>query len=56
VGSGIYVEDGPQYNEIGGGGVGEGNVITANAMGVVMAGSGVSYNTISGNLIGLDVS
>lgn len=61
-GNGITVKNGARYNIIGGNFTvgsaphGEGNILTANRdCGVVIEGSGTMSNTVSGNLIGLDV-
>ena len=61
-GNGITISDGASHNVIGGDFTvgsaphGEGNIITANRdCGVIIEGSGTMSNTVSGNLIGLDV-
>lgn len=59
--SGVIIGNGAQYNSIGGVLSGSGNVISGNgagldvftiARGVTITGTGTSYNTVEGNLIG----
>ena len=52
-GAGVHVQDCPR-NTIGGTGAGQGNVISANRVGVLIEGSGASDNRVQGNLIGSD--
>jgi titin len=53
-GDGVYIEDGPQSNTIGGALAGQGNLISGNAGdGVHFYGSGTSENTVQGNYIGV---
>jgi hypothetical protein len=55
--NGVYLEYGPQYNIIGGSAAGQGNLISANvANGIKLEGSGTMTNTLSGNIIGADVT
>jgi hypothetical protein len=55
-GTGIYVEDGPQSNTIGGAVAGQGNLISGNeGDGIQFYGSGSSDNAVQGNYIGLAV-
>jgi thiol-disulfide isomerase/thioredoxin len=56
--TGVVIEDGAWNNQIGTGAAnGGGNVISANGRGgVLIHGSGVSFNTVVGNLIGTDVT
>ncbi len=54
IGSGVYIEDGPQSNTIGGDLAGQGNLISGNGGdGIQFYGSGTSYNTVQGNYIGV---
>lgn len=62
-GSGVWVENGPQYTVIGGDTPGERNVISGNGVGedwdrvgVFIGGSGTAYTLVQGNLIGLDAT
>ena len=50
--NGIGIEGGASENIIGGTGVGEGNVISANGTGIEIFGSSTSDNQVVGNLIG----
>ncbi len=51
---GVVLEDGADYNRIGGAGAGEGNLISGNGGdGVQMHGDLVRYNKVVGNLIGV---
>jgi hypothetical protein len=53
-GSGIYIEDGPQSNTIGGALAGQGNLISGNGGdGIQFYGSGSSDNAVEGNYIGV---
>jgi titin len=55
--SGVSLQNGPQFNVIGGAVAGEGNVISGNSNnGVYIVNSGTDNNTISGNFIGLDAT
>jgi YVTN family beta-propeller protein len=54
--TGVGIDDGAQYNLIGGDTPGERNVISGNDNGVYISGSGTVGNTVSGNYIGTDVS
>jgi hypothetical protein len=53
---GVLLFNGAHHNTIGGAVAGAGNLISGNSQfGVRLSGAGVSFNTVSGNLIGLDV-
>jgi titin len=55
--SGVALQDGAQFNLIGGLTATEGNVISGNeGQGILLSGSGTENNTISANLIGVDAS
>ncbi|MBC8422446.1 MAG: right-handed parallel beta-helix repeat-containing protein, partial [Chloroflexi bacterium] len=55
--SGVYIDDGAQYNVIGGDTERERNVISGNGdRGIVIEGTGTMSNTVSGDYIGTDVS
>ena len=55
--SGIEIQDGAKYNNIGGATPGERNVISGNdGFGIVITGSGTTNNMVKGNYIGTDVS
>lgn len=52
---GVFISDGPQYNQIGD--AGNGNVIGSwGGAGVLIFGTGTEYNTVRGNFIGTDTS
>ena len=54
-GSGVSIENGADYTDIGGGAAGEGNLISGNGVnGVYLTGTGTSFNNVVGNLIGTD--
>jgi hypothetical protein len=61
-GAGIALCAGAQYNTIGGdraigaGPIGQGNLISKGEIGIGLWDAGTSYNTITGNLIGVDVT
>ncbi len=56
-GSGILINNGSQFNTVGGTGAGYRNVISGNDhCGVKIAGSGTDQNVVSGNYIGTDVT
>jgi hypothetical protein len=53
-GDGVYIENGPQSNTIGGALAGQGNLISGNGGdGVHLYGTGTSYDTVQGNYIGV---
>ena len=62
-GSGVWVENGPEYTVIGGDTPGERNIISGNGIGenwdrvgVFIGGQGTAYTLVQGNYIGLDIS
>jgi len=61
-GFGIQIVGGSQYNTVGGdrsigiGPLGQGNLCSGNNGGILLYDEGTSYNTITGNLIGTDVT
>ncbi|MFC1712565.1 cohesin domain-containing protein [Candidatus Poribacteria bacterium] len=54
--SGISIDDGAKSNTIGGSDTGNRNVISGNADGMIIHGSGTDRNVVSGNYIGTDVT
>jgi titin len=53
---GVFIVDGPDGNIVGGMEPGEGNLISGNPTGVMIAGSDANHNAVIGNLIGTDAS
>ncbi len=52
--TGVLLEDGAEWNRIGGTAAGEGNVISENGLdGIHLAGEGTDYNVVVGNRIGV---
>jgi hypothetical protein len=54
--AGILIQNGASYSMIGSTISGQGNVISRNAYGVHIIGTGTSYNTVIGNRIGTDIT
>ena len=53
---GIYLNNGPKFNEIGGAVAGQGNVISGNTYGIMMYETGTDSNEVLGNFIGTDAN
>ena len=53
---GVVIWDGPDSNIIGGTGPGEGNLISGNPTGVMIAGNDADHNAVIGNWIGTDAT
>jgi large repetitive protein len=51
---GVLLELGAAGNTVGGAAAGAGNVVSGNALGVVLAGPGTGHNVVEGNFIGTD--